>query len=69
MTASRRIRPSYRYGLRWIANNCDTTFLDDVDADGRVIPSIETALLADLFGFDTERVCRDLLKVASEIDR
>ncbi|WP_336057340.1 hypothetical protein [Nitratireductor sp. CH_MIT9313-5] len=49
-------RPSYRHAIAWLAHNDDTQWLNDEDP----IESVSTALVADLFGVDVERVTRDL---------
>lgn len=52
-------RPSYREALRWLLLNDDTEWLNDA----RHGLSVSTALVADLFGVDDERIVADLLRL------
>jgi hypothetical protein len=55
-------RPSYRDALVWLANNDDCYWL----ADGRVAqPSVTACLVADLFGYDDEKLTKDLRRTLS----
>lgn len=54
---------SYREAVRWLAYNDDTQWLNDDDP----IESVSTALVADLFGVDVERVTRDLRREVDKI--
>lgn len=54
-------RASYKFGVGWIALNDDPGSHDALDVDS-VAGYISTALLADLFGLDPERVARDIVK-------
>lgn len=56
-------RASYREAIRWLAYNDDTQWLHDADP----IESVSTALVADLFGVDVERVTRDLRREVNKI--
>lgn len=49
-------RPSYREAIRWLARNDDTEWLTEQHG----IESVSTALVADLFGIDVDRVAQDL---------
>lgn len=53
------IRPSYRAGVRWIAENHD-----GVPGDVAMTAAIE--LLAELFGVDEERIHDDLFRYWKE---
>lgn len=58
-------RASYREAIAWLAFNDDTHWLHDADP----IESVSTALVADLFGVDVERVTRDLRCAVAKLDR
>lgn len=55
-------RASYRAVIRWIVDNDDTEFMNDLDAP----PSVSVCLVADLFGVDTKKVENDLGKLLEE---
>lgn len=48
-------RMGYRAAVAWIVDNDDTEFLDEGDP-----ASVTAVFLADLFGFDVDRVVADL---------
>ena len=51
-------RASYRYGVKWIADNDDPMITDEWE----VALLISTALLADLFGVHPDKVARDVVR-------
>lgn len=51
-------RASYRYGVRWIAENDEAECMDVEEVAG----FISTLLLADLFGKDPDEVARAIVK-------
>jgi hypothetical protein len=55
-------RPSYREALVWLANNDDCYWLADGD-DAQ--PSVTACLVADLFGYDEEKLKKDLRRTLS----
>lgn len=57
-------RASYREAIQWLAYNDDTQWLSDSDP----IESVSTALVADLFGVDVERVTKDLRRAVAKIE-
>lgn len=58
-------RASYREAIAWLAYNDDTEWLKDTDP----VESVSTALVADLFGVDVERVTKDLRRKIKEIQK
>jgi hypothetical protein len=58
-------RPGYHAGVAWIATNDESgnDGPDNPDAEANVAAYISTALLADLFGVECERVARDVMRV------
>ncbi len=56
---NRRVRPSYRRALQWIADNDDNNWLRTM-TDEEIIPLVTACLVADLFGKTEEAMVRDL---------
>ena len=54
-----RRRPSYRFGVRWIAETDEPECLDVEEVSGY----ISTLLLADLFGKEPEKVAADVVRL------
>jgi len=53
------MKPSYRFGIRWIARNDNAGDNDDVET---IAGYISVLLLADLFGKDPGTVAKDVIK-------
>lgn len=54
-------RASYRHAIEWIAHN-DSAADDGADDPEIVAELVSSALVADIFGIDTERVGRDVVR-------
>jgi hypothetical protein len=53
----------YRDSLRWLLFNDDTEFLDEDEGHF----SVTTALVADIYGHDTDKVVADLKKMRDKL--
>lgn len=59
-------RASYRHAIEWIAHN-DSAGDDDASDPAIVAELVSSALVADIFGIDTERVGRDVVRFRDKL--
>ena len=59
-------RASYRAAVEWIAVN-DSAGDDDAHDPAIVAELVSSALVADIFGIDTERVGRDVVRCRAKL--
>lgn len=64
--AAKPKRASYRAGIAWIALNDDPGSIEAFQLD-TLSGLISVCLLADLFGVDSERVARDVIKYRERV--
>lgn len=55
-------RGSYRFAIFWIAANDDTEWALEEPGSAMGSPSVTATLVADIFGVDTDRVRKDVLR-------
>lgn len=67
--SKRMKRGSYREAIRWIAENDDTVWVDDVNAYGPADLSVTATLIADLFDVEHERVRVDIRRELDKYQR